>query len=379
LPTHASIFTGKWPHELGVGWSRPLPDDHLTIAERMNQLGYATGGFAANLIYCSYLFGLDRGFSTYRDYHFSATELLGASTLGRRVFEALNKLRGTHLMVGRKSAKDVNDEFLSWRDRMGGGRPWFAFLNYFEAHDPYDPAPPYREMFPGTSESWRSLFDLRVRGPEELRGLQAAYDGAIASLDHEVGTLLDRLDRDGALENTLVIITSDHGEEFGEHGHSGHGSSLYTPVIHVPLVVLPPGDAPAPQRVGRYVSLRDIAATIEASARPTTRTMPGTSLEPLWKGDSLAPVSPAFVTVQRLATLPDRYPTAKAGMRSLVVDERWHLIRSDAGTEEHYDLVEDFRETQNLVARAEHDSLLQRMRDSLATLYPPAPTGPGGG
>lgn len=379
LPTHASLFTGKWPHELGVGWARPLPDDHLTIAERMNQLGYATGGFAANLIYCSYLFGLNRGFSSYRDYHFSATELLGASTLGRRVFEAMNTWRGTHLMVGRKSAAVINDEFLSWRDRRESGRPWFAFLNYFDAHDPYDPDPPYREMFPGTRQSWRSLFDLRERSPEELRGLQAAYDGAIASLDNEVGKLLDRLDREGALENTLVIITSDHGEEFGEHGHSGHGSSLYTPVIHVPLVVLPPGDAPASQRVRRYVSLRDIAATIEEAARPTARTMPGTSLRPLWTGDSLAPASPAFATVQRLATLPDRYPTSKANMRSLVVDERWHLIRSDAGSEELYDLSTDFWEKQNLVARPEHASLLHRMRDSLTTLFPPAPTGPGGG
>lgn len=368
LPTHASIFTGKWPQELGVGWSKPFGQGHVTIAERMNALGYATGGFAANLIYCSYLFGLHRGFSSYNDYQFAPSELLGASTLGRRLIEAWNRWRGTYVMVGRKSAAEINAEVLAWEGDRDAARPWFAFVNYFDAHDPYDPEAPYREMFPGVRQEWRGLAQLRRRPPEELASLQSAYDGSLAYLDMQVGRLLDDLERRGVLRNTMVIITSDHGEEFGEHGHTGHGSSLYTPVIHVPLVVIPPGEATTARRVTRFVSLRDLAATIEDAARPASREMPGTSLRGLWSGDSAAMVSPAFTAVDRLATLPPRYPVSRANMRSLVVDDRWHLIRPEAGPEELYDLSTDFMETVNLAERPEHASLLQRMRDSLSVL-----------
>ena len=371
LPSHASMFTGAWPQDLGVGWSKPFGAGHATIAERMNALGYATGGFAANLIYCSYLFGLDRGFASYHDYQFSPSELLGASTIGRRLIEAWNRARGTWVIVGRKTAAETNAELLHWERAVPEGRPWFAFVNYFDAHDPYDPEAPFRDMFPGTSARWRGISELRVRPPAELRALQAAYDGALAYLDHEVGRLLDDLDQRGVLRNTLVIITADHGEEFGEHGHTGHGSSLYTPVIHVPLVVIPPGEAVATRRVRRYVSLRDLAATIEEAARPPRRLMPGASLGALWAGDSLAPVSPAYSAVDRFASLPPRYPVARSDLRSLVVDDRWHLIRS-GGTAELYDLVSDFRETTNLIARPEHAALGRRLLDSLAALAGPS-------
>ncbi|MGQ0647594.1 MAG: sulfatase [Gemmatimonadaceae bacterium] len=368
LPTHASLFTGKWPHELGIGWSTPFGEGHTTIAERMNALGYATGGFAANLIYCSYLFGLHRGFSTYQDYRFSPSELLGASTLGRRIIDLWNRTRGAHVIVGRKTAAEINSELLAWEGDVKPGRPWFAFVNYFDAHDPYDPVPPYRDMFPGTSEGWRSIFDLRVRSAEERAGLQAAYDGALAYLDMEIGRLLDDLDRRGVLRNTLVIITSDHGEAFGEHGTTGHGSSLYTPVIHVPLVVLPPAAHGAGRRLARFVSLRDVAATIEEAARPTSREMPGVSLQPLWMGDTLTVLSPPFSEVDRLAALPDRYPISKTGLRSLIAADRWHYIRSGEGREELYDLTTDFLEQRNLAPREEHASRLRLMRDSLAVL-----------
>jgi arylsulfatase A-like enzyme len=368
LPTHASVFTGRWPHELDVGWSRPLGDTPQTLAERMTSLGYATGGFAANFVYCSYLFGLDRGFSVYRDYQLSPSELLGASTIGRRLIDGWNRARGSYVMVGRKSAAEVNAEFLSWERRTTPAGPWFAFINYFDAHDPYDPEAPYREQFPGTEEKYRSLAVLRARPPEELHALQAAYDGALASLDAEVGRLLDDLERRGVLDNTMVIITSDHGEEFGEHGHTGHGSSLFTPVLHVPLVVLPARDSVTTPRVRRFVSLRDLAATIEGAARPSTVELPGSSLRPLWRGDSAAVISPAFSAVDRLANLPDRYPVSKTNLRSLIVDDRWHLIRSDEGREQLFDLSSDFMETTDLAGRPEHSALVQRLRDSLQVL-----------
>lgn len=371
LPTHASVFTGRWPHELDIGWSKPLGAEPATLAERMTELGYATGGFAANFVYCSYLFGLQRGFSVYKDYQFSPSELLGASTLGRRLIDGWNRVRGSYVMVGRKSAAEMNAEFLSWERRTTPRGPWFAFINYFDAHDPYDPEDPYREMFPGTEQRYRSLNTVRVRPPKELRALQAAYDGALASLDAQVGALLDDLDRRGVLANTVVIITSDHGEAFGEHGHTGHGSSLYTPAIHVPLVVLPARDSVSTRRVQRFVSLRDLAATIEHAARPHSATLPGWSLRPLWTGDSAAPISPAYSAVERSPGLPDRYPGSKTNLRSLVLDDRWHLIRTGEGKEQLFDLSTDFLEARDLASLPEHHATVKRMRDSLAVLSGP--------
>lgn len=368
LPSHASLFTGKWPHELGVGWAKPMPGTHLTLAERLGSLGWATAGFAANTVYASWLFGLQDGFSLYRDYQVSPSEVVGASTIGRRVIAWWNNWRGTYVMPGRISARDVNDAFLDWERGVESGRPWFAFLNYFDAHDPYDPSEPYGSRFPGTEQKWRSLGQLRQRPPEELLALQAAYDGALSALDAEVGRLLDDLEQRGMLQNTIVIITSDHGEEFGEHGHTGHGSSQYVPVLHVPLIVIAPGQTAEGARIRRFVSLRDVAATIEDMVSTGERALPGKSLRPLWSGDTLAPVSPVFTDVQRMGTLPGRYPISKSDIQSLMTGDRWHLIRPESGSPELYDLTTDFMERKNLAGNPEHAALLRTMTDSLVRL-----------
>lgn len=365
LPSHASMFTGKWPHELGVDWAAPLDRSNETIAERLNEAGYATGGFAANIIYVSWLFGLDDGFSRFVDYRLSPSEVLGASNLGRALITSWNQRTGSYIEPGRYDARRVNDVFLGWLDGVEAGRPWFAFLNYFDAHDPYNPQEPYRTRFPGTREEWRSLHDLRVRPPEELRALQAAYDGAIASLDQRVGDLLTTLKTRGALDNTVVIIVSDHGEEFGEHGHTGHGTSQYVQVLHVPLIVVLPDSSSAGMRIQRFVSLRDLAATIEDLTVGNKRRLPGHSLRPLWSGDTLASLSPIFSDVTRIATLPDRYPIAASDIQSLMNGNRWHLIRPLEGSAELYDLVNDPGEARNLAGDSTYRELLGKMTDSL--------------
>jgi arylsulfatase A-like enzyme len=368
LPSHASLFTGKWAHETGTGWLVPMPQGRLTIARRLGALGYVTGGFAANTVYASWLFGLQDGFSRYRDYHRSPSEVIGASSLGRWAIVRWNRWRGDYVMVGRVSAREVNGSFDRWQRGIETGRPWFAFINYFDAHDPYDPQEPYRTRFPGTVEKWRSLAALRQRPPEELRALQAAYDGAIASLDEEVGRLLDDLERRGILENTIVVITSDHGEEFGEHGVTGHGTSQYANVLHVPLIVITPDSAAVGARIRRFVSLRDVPATIEDLVTATARELPGHSLRPLWSGDTLAPISPVFSDVQRLATLPARYPTSKHNIQSLIVEDRWHLIRPEGGAAELYDLATDSLEAHNLAGDPAHGIRLRAMMDSVTRL-----------
>ncbi|HEY7317476.1 MAG TPA: sulfatase-like hydrolase/transferase, partial [Candidatus Binatia bacterium] len=182
------------------------------------------------------------------------------------------------------------------------------------------------------------------------------------------GLLLKELERRNALQNTLVIITSDHGEAFGEHGFTGHGTSLYTPVLHVPLIIIYPKKIQTGLRVSRYVSLRDLPATIEELVGAPEREIPGISLAPFLHADFTHAASPIFSEVSGLPGIPDRYPAANTGMQSLIVENRWHFIRSNTGREELYDLTNDFWEHTDLAQRAQHANLLRQLRNGLRSL-----------
>ena len=145
----------------------------------------------------------------------------------------------------------VNRELLDWLSRRARPeRPFFAFLNYFDAHYPYQ-LPPGRLHRFGVEptdnyqriliQHWWEL-DKTTLSPEGVAFAADAYDDCIADLDEQLGKLVDELDRRGVLERTWLIITSDHGESFGEHaGVFCHGTSLYETELHVPLLIIPPG------------------------------------------------------------------------------------------------------------------------------------------
>src|SRR5690606_33261833 len=151
--------------------------------------------------------------------------------------------------------------------------------NYFEAHTPYRPFPDFEFEVPA-ADSVPARHSGWMPRSEEQRDELERYLSAIASLDHHVGALLDSLAARGLMDNTVVIIASDHGEQFGSHGWEGHGNSLYSPVLRVPLVIAGPGIAPG--RVSGAAGLRHIPATIAAEigraddapfpGRPLTRT-----------------------------------------------------------------------------------------------------------
>ena len=369
LTSHATMFTGRYPHELSVEWSTPLDDKMPTLAERLAQQGYATVGVAANLHYCSYEFGLSRGFALYRDYDISWSEMLRTSTLTNSAIAFANGYRAREFSPGRQTATRVNERLLQLLDERGK-HPFFAFANYYDAHAPYNPDSPYDTLFLGRQATNRDPA-VDTLNKAQVADLQAAYDASIASLDHQLRNLFRDLETRGLLKNTFIIVTSDHGEEFNEHGLLNHGSSLYLPSVHVPLLVLHPGVVPSSVVVESPVTLRDIAATVLDVARvPTSAQLPGESLARWWKplpaaGDSATSpsvgLSPLIAELDYARNLPRTFAVSKGDMRSEIVDG-FRFIRNGDGRGELYDLRLDPWEQRDLVSTPEQASRSAALR-----------------
>ena len=345
LPSHASMFTGLWPHEHRADWRAPLDHRATTLAEVLQRHGYRTGGFVANLVYTSREHGLNRGFQVYRDYRRSPGALFRSATLGGWLTTStvVRRLTGLREVAGRKRASHVNREFLAWEQRAGN-QPWFAFLNYFDAHEPYIPRPPFAARYssglPPRSFALQRFWSVEggIAGwdrlePAEVEAERAAYEEAITGLDHDVGALLADLRRRGILDRTIVVVTSDHGELFGEHDAHAHGNNIFWRTLHVPLVVSWPGHLPAGTRVADPVSLRNISATILGLALPDQeRALPGTTL--LVRADSTRP--PLALSELSLDEFMRGYAPMRNGALQSLSGLHWQYTRAAGGQEEVY-------------------------------------------
>jgi arylsulfatase A-like enzyme len=368
LTSHASMFTGRFPYELSADILTPLNTEYSTVAEKLSAGGFVTAGFVANSYYCDVDNGLARGFLHYEDFVVSPGEILIASSFGRAVTSSprVRKLVGYYDVVARRSADDISGSFLHWLDGRPN-RPFFAFLNYYDAHLPYLPPEPWRSRFGphGSLELWR-LDHSHTRTAELLgRGgmtraqkqeLLDSYEGGIAYLDNRLGLLLDSLDKRGLLKNTVVIVASDHGEHQGEHsGVYGHNRTLYTQETRVPLVISVPGEDSLARRVKTPVTLRDIAATVlDLSAMGSNASLPGTSLSRYWR----APQSGA-------ATKPDTVMSQYAQLNLVAIaDGRYHLVRGPRKGIHLFDLVADPDEAHDLAETPEGAPIVASMTAS---------------
>ncbi len=382
LPSHASLFTGQWPFELSANWETPLDGAPRTLAEALGGAGYAAAGFVANYRYTGRSTGLARGFARYVDYPRSWDEGLRMSALVRRLLRrpAVQEWLGRNRVLEARPAAAVNGAFLRWLDRREEGRPFFAFLNYIDAHSPYLPPRPYDTLFSGAgdprqyAERYLSAVEGAFgRGPLPrglLREYLDGYDGALRYLDVQVDSLLAELDRRNLLANTVVVLTSDHGEHFGEHGLIQHGNSLYLPVLHVPLVIWAPGLRPG-RRIATPVSLRDLAATVLDLAGVVDREIGGRSLARWWApgGDSSGADLPvASVDWHRNLSRFPPAPLLQGSLRSLVFDSLHYIRRAD-GLEELYDPDRDFLESRNLASDPRYASALEEARRAADAVF----------
>jgi arylsulfatase A-like enzyme len=363
LPSHGTLFTGRYPNELTADWRIPLDDAHPTLAEVLAARGYATAGFTANGAFVHSFTGLERGFGRFEDHPVSTGEALRTSQMLRRMMRRLDL---QHLLrdgyLGRKSARDIGEAFLGWQDRWPADRPFFAFLNYFDAHDPYIAGPPFDTLFapvlPQPALDWG-------KPPTALlvESWTDGYDRAIAYIDHELGALFEEMERRGVLDRTVVVITSDHGEHLGENGFMRHGTTLFMPTLHVPLIVRYPPAVPAGARVPAPVTLRDVPATMLDLAGIADAPIPGSSLAPAWQGVP-APPSPLFAEVRKGVRVPERYPTSDADLHSLL-DAGLHYIRDSKGVESLFHYEDDPQEAHDLAADANYAAVLARLRLAL--------------
>jgi arylsulfatase A-like enzyme len=231
LPSVASIFTSQYPFKHTAGGQIKtfylLPDKAVTIAEVLHNAGFVTGAII-NVLYLTEKFGMTQG------------------------FESVDSRIPVNNLASRR-AEETTNAALNWLDQHKDER-FFLFVHYFDPHLIYEPPEPFRRRFADARErqgndfifgTGKEVFALR-KGEIKLdcdtvRRLEKLYNGEIAYTDYEVGRLLKGLSSQGLDENTAVIITSDHGEEFCDHGGFEHGHTLYNELLHVPLIIRIPG------------------------------------------------------------------------------------------------------------------------------------------
>ena len=407
LSSHASMFTGRWFHELATGWLTPLDLTYPTLAEFLGGQGFATAGFTANYTYCARDSGLARGFTHYQDFIFPELTCFKSSTLVNRTllgiqaiedflerelefsrFRPYLKYLWWLLDTNRKGAAVINREFVDWLDqRRQPERPFFAFLNYYDAHYPYQLTPGRMHRFGAVPidnsqrdliQNWSEL-DKTALTTDDIEFAINAYDECIADLDEQLGVLFDELNRRGILKRTWLIVVADHGESFGEHaGVFCHGTSLYQTEVHVPLLIVPPGGTASRKVVTETVTLRDLAATLVGVLEMAAGSpFPGESLARLWEenrpaeeigdgfsGNALAEVVPNDPNNRDTAGLPKKtWPLGG------LADGEWSYIRREGDVrEELYHLRNDAREQRNMANDPATRPSLDRMRDQLKKL-----------
>jgi arylsulfatase A-like enzyme len=314
LPAHAAMFTGLADSVHGaLDITSRLPDDRVTLAERLKKLGYATVGFFSGPpLYPAY--GLGQGFDAYVDCtsypELSAQSAVTGVTRGGPLHQAARKD-----ITGPRVVEKVQ----AWLSGAAP-RPFFMFIHLWDVHPDFIPPPPYDRMFDpdyaGTETGEDFLFSPTVHPAMPKRDLEhiiALYDGEIAWTDAHVGQILDHLDALKLRDSTIVLLLSDHGEEFLEHGSKGHRHTLFDELIRIPLIVRYPGYVPAGRRFAEQARMIDVPSTLLAlaSAPPPTDVM-GQSLAPLFVGGKLAgdtlAISELFSHGQQLRTFrrPER-------------------------------------------------------------------------
>lgn len=338
----ASLFTGRAPYEHGVYWgdrraagggltSDALADRETTLAEALRTRGYLTAAWVQNS-HLAPRMGFAQGFVDYRDQQ--------------------------------GDAESIDRRFLSWLASPARLERLFVYLHYIDLHDPYRPEEPWETMFGGPGaeaayegidlDEWGAWLEgVRTGGievsQERVEAFRALYDGQIRFLDGRVGGVFEALRERGLYDDSVIVVTSDHGDAFMEHGFVSHSAAPYDELARVPLMIRLPGGREGGRRVATQVRLIDVAPTLlDLAGAPRPGRMSGCSLVPLIEGrpEEWAAERPeCAIAPIEIAEVEDGPPTL--GLRA----GRFKYIVGPAG-EELYDLEADPGERHDLLAAA---------------------------
>ncbi len=377
LPSHASLFTGRYPSSHGAhGEHRYLDARYPTLAQVLERRGYETFCITANP-WISDGLGLTRGFA-WQDTSLREQGGAGQSfSFVHRVLDRIGLLRGAD-----KGGDAVADSFEEWtRGRLvQGGRPAFVFLNFIEAHFPYHQLP-RDALFQFTDRAYGDLrrISIALTGQqfggkglpvEEASGpAKDMYDGGIVYSNQLLARVVEALRVRGLLDQTVLVVLADHGEILGERAdYFGHGPTLYQESIGVPLLVRYPPRIPAGVQVAQPVSTLGVFATIlDLAGIEAPPTLQVGSLVPLATGESRDGGGPVL---SELHVSPELEPSAKANDPQMHYDRRYRLLREGSfklietskGETFFYDLASDPRETRDLAAERPSEVLAMKAR-----------------
>lgn len=375
VPTHASMFTGKSVRQHGMDWGHlRLEDDHETVADRLGDLGYRSL-FLSNNTWLTRKTQLVKGFQTY--YNLYRLNQIDLSSFGLLLQQRgiTPPLPWLDQDFGAKLANHLADQWLSEYENTG--EPLFVFVNYMEAHLPYSVPKEYRRMYMDERELDRSydlrrsvhgalphVMDFRYNvGDTEFLAirdrdiLRLQYDASIRYLDDRAKELIGFFEHRGILKDTLVIITSDHGEYLGSHQMWTHTSGLYDELIHVALLLCEPGRQEG-LRISTLVQQSDLYTTILAvvgdrfygNANPYARDLFEIAAA---GGEDRIVVSQSSGTgpFTRGIVLRSQDPMirSRAAGKMAVTDGRYKYIVSTDGLRELYDLQVDPGELRNIL------------------------------
>ena len=370
LASHASILTGLLPHQHEGNIYEPLDEAPRTLAEVLHAQGYETAGFNANNAYGQGSWGLGQGFEIYDDSRSMVRHNLPRTLVARTILRPLRHyLVPQGLNSYRRNAADVNQDVVRWF-RHRSSRPFFLFINYFDAHGPYYAPPPYANRFGKISEAavkgliFSELFpDQKPLTPEDYASFMNGYDNCVAFLDDQVGRLLEELSHSPDWANTIIILTSDHGEAFGAHGSYLHGRNVYyEEALHVPLIIAGPG-IPAGVRIDHPARLRELFPTILDLALAEKVPFHRRSLRRFWTPGFKPGPADDWVVSELVPFLPDYRPA----MMSLMTSE-WHYIHDSNGKSELYRWREDPQEKNDLSSSPQYRQILEDMHRRLEQL-----------
>jgi arylsulfatase A-like enzyme len=334
LPSVASILTGRFPSGHGANRvERPVAPGVPLLAEAIAPSGRVAGAVIGNR-FLQAKHGLDRGFA-----HFDVSPA-GDATTG--------------------VADGVSRSAVAWISTLGK-RPFFLFLVYMDPHDPWVARPGAKlPAYEGPLGSGQDIWELRDQrselGPSDLAFLRALYHGEVRATDSAIGELVDHLGETGRLDETIFLITADHGELLGEHGWIGHTRSLHAGVLEVPLVITAPQHVPAELRADPAMLVDLLPTVLQLLGQAPTRTAgrgllgPDRAERALYSEVTYDPQSIPQDPDPARSALRTKELTLVAGMRSLVRGD-WKAIHDRlTDTWRLYDLASDPGETRDVAA-----------------------------